>query len=59
VPSWQRRGKEAFALGVVYDLNPIGISSEQKAFADLRESNGGGIGDLINLEASKICMDLE
>lgn len=43
---------------LAYGLNPIGISSEQKALADLRESNGGKIGDLIDLEASKICMDL-
>lgn len=41
-----------------YSLNPIGISSEQKAPTDLRESNGGKIGDLIDLEVSKICMDL-
>lgn len=44
---------------LAYSLNPIGISSEQKAPADLRESNGGGIGDPTDLQVSKICMDLE
>lgn len=41
--TWKRSVCTWYKLA--YSLNPIGILSEQKAFANLRESNGGGIGD--------------